>query len=138
MLLFTDNILNKNKLTFLRTLAKKSYIHSVGGRGACRYFWLAERRREAPGLSPISTEKLDFFWGGAGWLSLTRSGRGRPSRTLSPPYQCLYMSLYLRKGNSFSSLLPSAPIQQNGRKSRKLYAVPNKETKPQEKDNQVL
>ena len=23
-----------------------------------------------------------------------------------------------------------APIQQNGRKSRKLYAVPNKETKP--------
>ena len=29
-----------------------------------------------------------------------------------------------------SSLLPSAPIQQNGRKSRKLYAVPNKETKP--------
>ena len=32
--------------------------------------------------------------------------------------------------DSLRSLLPPAPIQQNGHKSRKLYAVPNKETKP--------
>ena len=32
--------------------------------------------------------------------------------------------------DSLSSLFHAAPIQQNGRKSRKLYAVPNKRTKP--------
>ena len=35
--------------------------------------------------------------------------------------------------DSLSSLLPAAPIRQNGRKSRKLYAVPIKRPKPQYK-----
>ena len=90
----------------------------------------------------LATVKIIYFYllqlgerAGAGGVEGGGGGAGGPAgarQTAQVPYHpqinakpvCTFVQLVLRIiGNS-------STIQQNGRESRKLYAVPNKETKP--------